>query len=40
MYETYAREVLAGNRDINNLKGFMRQKVEEELEKLKEQKEV
>ncbi len=37
MYEAYAREVLDGNRDINNLKGFIRKKVEEALEKLKEQ---
>lgn len=31
MYKIYADEVEAGKRDINNLKGFIRQQVEKEL---------
>lgn len=40
MYEMYAKAVLAGTRDIDNLKGVMRQKMEEELAKLKVEQEV
>lgn len=40
MYEMYAKAVLAGTRDINSLKGVMRQKVEEALAKLKAEQEV
>lgn len=34
MYKTYALAILAGDRDINNLKGIMRDKVQAELDKL------
>lgn len=40
MYEMYAKAVLAGTRDIDNLNGLMRKKVEEALEKLKAEQEV
>lgn len=31
MYKIYADEVEVGKRDLNNLKGFIRQQVEKEL---------
>ena len=40
MYEMYAKAVLAGTRDIDNLKGLMHRKVEEAMEKLKAEQEV
>ena len=34
VYKTYALAILAGERDINNLKGAMRDRVQAELDKL------
>lgn len=38
MYKTYALAILAGERDINNLQGVMRERVQAELDKLATEK--
>lgn len=40
MYVRYAKAVLAGERDINNLGGSMKAKVQIELDKLQPKEEV
>lgn len=37
MYKIYAKAVLAGTRDINNLQGAMREKVEQVLAEMLEE---